>query len=91
MRNREGKIEVEGKEIINRPLLFWNIKHANDETQRSFMTSSYIPSTILKGTLNFLQFHINQMPMFTPLLKISILFGENKSYQLPTEKFWNSL
>ena len=66
MRNKEGKIEVDGEEIINRPLLFWNIKHANDETQRSFMTSSYILSTILKGTLNFLQFHINQMPMFTP-------------------------
>lgn len=51
------------------------------------MTSSYIPSTILKGTLNFLQFHINQMSVFTPLLNLSVLLGENKNYQLPTEKF----
>lgn len=75
-----------------KPVLFWNIKQANDETQRrSFMTSSYIPSTILKGTLNFLQFCINQMCVFAPLLKLSILLGANKKYQGPTEKFWSSL
>ena len=73
-------------------MLFWNIKQANDEAQRrSFMTSSYIPSTILKGTLNFLQFYINQMSVFTPLLKLCILLGANKNYQRPAEKFWNSL
>lgn len=60
-------------------MLFWNIKQANDEAQRrSFMASSYIPSTILKGTLNFLQFYINQMSVFTPLLKLSILLEANK-------------
>lgn len=29
--------------------------------------------------------------MFTPFLNLSILLGENKSYQLPTEKVWDSL
>jgi hypothetical protein len=54
-------------------------KKGNDETLRkSFMASSYIPSTILKGTLNFLQFYINQISVFTPLVDF-ILFGTNKN------------
>lgn len=27
------------------------------------------------------------MSVFTPLLNLSVLLGENKNYQLPTEKF----
>lgn len=55
------------------------------------MTSTYTPSTILKGTLNFLQFCVNQMSVFIPLWKLSILSRANKKYQQLTEKFWNSL
>jgi hypothetical protein len=65
--SRKGKIEMEDKEKLFLTLvLFLNIKQENDEAKRrSFMAGSYLPSTILKGTLNFLQFPINQMPVFT--------------------------
>lgn len=43
------------------------------------MTSTYTPSTILKGTLNFLQFCVNQMSMFIPLGKLSVLLRANKN------------
>lgn len=51
------------------------------------MTSVYSPSILLKGTLNVLQFCVNQMSVLTPLLKLSILLGAHKKYQQPTENF----
>lgn len=43
------------------------------------MISTYTPSTILKGTLNFLQFCVNQMSVFITLWKISILLRAIKN------------